>query len=52
MRLYNRSSAGVRSDSGVDVTAWNPSNTSLPANSWVVVGWVDGLWTIKTRLDC
>lgn len=52
VRIYSRSSSGVRSDSGVDVVAWNPSNTVLPVNAFVIVGLVDGLWTIKTRLDC
>lgn len=52
VRLYDRSSSGVRSDSGVDVTAYNPSNTSLAANAVVIVRRIDGLWTIVTRLDC
>ena len=51
-RLYTISSAGVRAEVAIDRTFFNPSTSSLPANSWVLVQNIDGLLVITNRVDC
>lgn len=51
-RLYTISSAGVRTEVAVDRTFYNPSSSSIPSGSWVLVNVIDGLLVITNRVDC
>lgn len=52
VRLWIPDASGLRSDSGIDVLAFNGSETgSVAAGSWLIVERIGGLWTI-TFEDC
>lgn len=43
---------GTESSSGRDVTVYNPATSAIPAGSKIIIGWMDGAWRIKEKLDC
>lgn len=51
VRLWFTDAAGLRTDSGIDVTAYNGSGTAVGANRWLKVENEDGLWQVYYE-DC
>lgn len=51
VRLWIADAGGTRTDSGVDVTAYNGSLTAVGADRWLLVRKVANLWTVVYE-DC
>lgn len=51
VRLWSVDAAGLRSDTGIDVPAYNGSPASVASATWLIVRKVGGLWTVVWE-DC
>lgn len=51
VRLWFTDAAGLRTDSGIDVTAYNGSTTAVTAGRWLKVELEDSVWQVYYE-DC